>query len=243
MSLAGRGILVTRPRDLAGGFAARIEAAGGTPILFPAIEIERLPSPPALGRLAEFDLVVFISPSAVAAALNEPNALAGVPRVAAVGAGTRQALERHTTAPVLAPDRRADSEALLDLPQLARPAGWRVLIVRGEGGRAQLGEALKERGAQVEYAECYKRVQSTADPAPVVTRWRKGEVDAVTAFSAESYQNLLRLLGAEFLGGTPVFVPHERVASAATQHGARKVLVAGPGEAEMLERLVAYFSP
>lgn len=243
MSLAGRGILVTRPRDLAAGFAGRIESAGGTAIVFPAIEIERLPPPRALRSLAQFDLVVFISPSSVAAALHEPEALRGVARVAAVGAGTRQALERYTGAAVLAPEKRADSEALLDLPQLARPAGWRVLIVRGEGGRAHLGDVLRDRGAHVEYAECYKRVPSSADPAPLVARWRKGEVDAVTAFSTDSYQNLVRLVGSELACSTPVFVPHERVGSAATQHGARKVLVAGPGEAEMLERLVAYFSP
>ena len=62
--LRGRGILVTRPAGQAQRLAALVEAAGGRAILFPAIEIEplaqaRLPSP------ADFDLVVFVSPTAV----------------------------------------------------------------------------------------------------------------------------------------------------------------------------------
>ena len=43
MSLAGRRVLVTRPRALARGLARRIEEAGGQAVLFPAIEIEPLP--------------------------------------------------------------------------------------------------------------------------------------------------------------------------------------------------------
>ncbi|MGH8738493.1 MAG: uroporphyrinogen-III synthase, partial [Burkholderiales bacterium] len=72
--LAGRGILVTRPREQAQALAALIEAASGSTLVFPAIEIEDLPDlRPILGlidRLDEFDLAIFISPSAVHKALN-----------------------------------------------------------------------------------------------------------------------------------------------------------------------------
>ena len=48
MSLAGRRVLVTRPRELAHGLAKLVEDAGGRPVLFPALEIVPLPvEPPA----------------------------------------------------------------------------------------------------------------------------------------------------------------------------------------------------
>src|SRR5258705_4826268 len=67
--LAGRGIVVTRPRDQAADLAALIEAAGGRAFLYPAIEIEDLPDPAsalrAIGNLEQLDLAIFVSPTAV----------------------------------------------------------------------------------------------------------------------------------------------------------------------------------
>jgi uroporphyrinogen-III synthase len=42
MALAGKRILVTRPRELAQALAALVAAAGATPVLYPAIEIHDL---------------------------------------------------------------------------------------------------------------------------------------------------------------------------------------------------------
>src|SRR5580765_2883109 len=44
--LQGRGIVVTRPAGQAERLAALVSAAGGHPLLFPAIEIEPLPERP-----------------------------------------------------------------------------------------------------------------------------------------------------------------------------------------------------
>jgi hypothetical protein len=52
---------------------------------------------------------------------------------------------------------------------------------------------------------------------------------------------LWALLTAAPLAETPWFVPHERIADAATRRGASEVLVAGPTEEELIARLVAYF--
>ena len=165
-------------------------------------------------------------------------------RAAAVGAGTRRELEARGIGAVLAPEAAADSEALLALPQLARMEGKRVVIFRGEGGRALLGTALTARGARVEYAECYRRTRPAADAGALLSSWR--EVHAVTVSSAEGLENLFAMLGTPGEAGlraTPMFVGHERVAGRARQLGVREALVAGPGDGEMLERLVAYFSP
>ena len=234
MSLAGRGVLVTRPRELAPGLAKRVAAAGGRAILFPAIEIEPLPQAGPAGR---YDVVVFVSPSAVR---HGARWIGAGHKTLAVGAGTAHEIRKYGQ-DVIFPASGADSEALLDLPELAQLSGQQVLIVRGQGGRSLLGDTLRERGARVEYAECYRRVRPRADAAPLLAAW----VDAVTVNSGEALQNLVALLGAEGrerLPETPLFVPHRRVAQQAESAGLRKVLIAGPGDDEMIERLVAYFS-
>jgi uroporphyrinogen-III synthase len=239
-ALAGRRILVTRPRELAQGLAARVRAAGGEPLLYPALEIRDSADPARaralIARLAEFDLAVFVSPSAVRKAL-ELAAGAAWPaalRVAAVGEGTRRALEAAGFRDVIAPAAGAeDSEGLLALPALA--GARHVAIFRGEGGRERLGEALAARGARVEFAECYRRARPAAAAAP------QGRIDAVSVNSGEALRNLVAMLGRERLAQAPLVVPNERVAGIARELGLAQPLIAGPGDAQVLAALVAYF--
>lgn len=240
MALAGKRIVVTRPRELAGGLAAPIRQAGGEALLFPVIEIRDAQDPAraraVLDRLQEFELAVFVSPSAVRKAF-ELAAGRPWPRVAAVGEGTRRELEQRGLRDVIAPAGQADSEALLALPELAQIAGAKVLILRGAGGRELLGETLAARGATVEYAECYRRVrpQAGATPPP------EGRIDALCVSSGEALTNLAALLGRERLQDTPLFVSHPRVEAQARELGLRRPVLAGPGDADMLAALVAYF--
>ena len=183
-------------------------------------------------------MVVFVSPTAVKHGSRWLDAGA---RTLAVGAGTAAELAKHGVKNVIFPAAGADSERLLERPELTQVSGQRILIVRGEGGRALLAETLAARGAQVEHVQCYRRVRPRADAAPLLAAW----VDAVTVNSGEALQNLLELLGPEGrrrLRDTPLFVPHPRVAAQASGAGVREVVVAGAGDDEMMERLVAYFS-
>jgi len=240
-ALAGRGIVVTRPRELAGALAAIIEKAGGRAILFPTIAIEDAPPPDALRNLDAYDLAVFVSPTAVQKVMARVPAWPKRLQAAAIGAGSRRELERRGVPDVLAPEEGADSEALLALPELQRMRGKRVVIFRGGAGRPLLGNALAERGAQVEYAECYRRALATIDPAPLLADWKRGDVHAITVSSAEGLDNFVTLVGAPLLAATPLFAPHARVAAHARELGAREVLVAGAGDDAVMERLVAYF--
>lgn len=236
-ALAGRRILVTRPRELAQGLADLIAGAGGTPVLYPAIEILDLEDARAvralLARAAAFDLAIFVSPSAV----RKGFALHAGPwpaRVAAVGEGTRRALQDHGVRAVIAPEARADSEALLDLPALRAVEGARILIVRGVGGRELLARELGARGALIEIAECYRRAPPAAPPPA-------GAFDAACVNSAEALDHLVAALGLERLRALPVLVPHARVEQHARAIGLQAPVLAGPSDAQMLARLVAYF--
>jgi uroporphyrinogen-III synthase len=156
-------------------------------------------------------------------------------RAAALGAGTRRELEARGVRDLIAPEDGADSEALLALAPLREVAGARVLILRGAGGRELIAETLAARGARVEVVECYRRARPAGTAAP------GGTLDAVCANSGETLDNLAALLGLARLRAAPLFVPHERVAQRARELGFAAVEVAGPGDAQMLARLLAYF--
>jgi uroporphyrinogen-III synthase len=236
-ALRGRAILVTRPRAQAARLARLIEEAGGRAHLLPAIEIEDVPPPAALARLHEFDLALFVSPTAVGKVMQHLPALPDGLKVAAVGAGTRRELEKHGIAAVIAPSTGADSEALLAVPEMQEMAGKRVAILRGDGGRALLGETLAARGARVEHVTCYRRLRPKAPSRP----WKPGELAAVTVSSGQGLANLFEVLDPELLRSTPLFVPHPRIAEQARALSAREVVLAGHSDEEMLDRLVAYF--
>ncbi len=254
-ALAGRGILITRPAHQSASLAARVGAAGGEAILFPALAIAGLDDPAPLralvARLAGFDWAIFVSPNAASRGLDSIRAHGAWPpglRAAAVGRSTVRELNRQGIEQVVAPHQRFDSEGLLDCPELAQVAGRRIVIFRGDGGRETLGDTLVARGATVEYAACYRRVLPAVEPsacAALLARWTRGDVQAVTAASTETLANLFTLLGAEGAArvrATPAFVPHARIAEAARALGVATVTVTAAGEEGLVAGLVAWFA-
>lgn len=247
--LAGRGVLVTRPRAQAKGLCDLIGAAGGRAIAFPTIEIEAAADPErARGLLAApADLLFFTSRNAVDYALTlfHGGVLPARPRLAAVGQATAEALTAAGRAPDLVPEGRYDSESLLSLPELQELGGLRAVIVRGEGGRPLLGETLKARGAEVAYAEVYRRALPEVEPAALLAGWGQ-EVQLVTATSGEILDNLLRLLGEagrERLLATPLAVVSDRTRQDALRLGFARVELAeradDPALVQALCRLAA----
>jgi len=230
--LADKGVLVTRPEAQAEGLCRLIAAAGGRAIRIPAIAIEPAAnSEPARHLLAQtWDLMIYISRNAVEQSLPllPDGRLPTEPQIAAVGRATAAALAAAGRIPDLVPTERFDSESLLALPALRELRGARVLIVRGTGGRAVLGDALIERGAELAYAEVYRRTLPKIDPTPLVARWRQN-VQLATATSGEVLDNLLTLVGPngrKLLLATPLVVVSERTAVAARRMGFSRVELA-----------------
>ncbi|SEK97100.1 uroporphyrinogen-III synthase [Nitrosovibrio tenuis] len=249
--LTGITVLVTRPAHQAGGLAERIRTAGGKPVLFPVLEILDVINPRPLleviRRLDEFDLAVFISPNAVNKAMSLIHASRSLPpglKVAAVGQGTSKALRNFDVQAVIAPTAHFDSEALLDMAELKHLAGKHVVIFRGDGGRELLGKTLLERGAILEYAECYRRAKPSADVAPLLKAGARGEISAITITSSEGLRNLFDMVGEAaqaWLKQTPLFVSHERIAESARTLGCAHVILTPAGDYGLLEGLSIYF--
>ncbi len=228
-SLAGLGVLVTRPAHQAEELCKRLSEVGAMPVRFPAIVIAPPTDPDAAGavidRLETFDLAIFISANAVEQGVAAVRARRTWPErlpTASIGAATARALEAHGLAPAVRPEQRFDSEALLEHPELAGMHGKRVVIFRGEGGRELLAETLRARGAEVVYAEVYRRVCPDVDPAPLLARWRAGEIGVAIVTSVEGLENLHALLGPAghlLLQATPLVVASDRVLQKAQDLG------------------------
>jgi len=252
--LAGIGVLVTRPVEQAARLMTQLQALGATPMLFPALAIVGLPQSEelrtCLARIARYDRAVFVSPSAVqfGLAMLPAEAVACI-KAAAVGKGTAAALRAAGCRNVLAPENGADSEHLLALPEFAPEAGsnlagQRVVIFRGEGGRELIADTLRARGAEVDYAQCYRRACPQTDPAPLLQAFAEHRIQAITAFSGETLDNLLDLLGpegSESARELPLFVPHVRIAQHAQSRNFVQAITTAPGEDGVLAGLVEYF--
>jgi len=223
------GVLVTRPAHQSTGLCQRIEQLGGCAVPFPVLEItaakDSRPLDACITQLDDFDVAVFISANAVERAL--PRILeqrdwpAGV-RIAVIGRRSAEALEAFGLHADLCPASRFNSEGLLELDVLLEVAGQRFVIFRGNGGREYLADILRERGAQVEYVEAYRRSRPESDSSALVQAWRAGKIDVVQVNSVESLENLFAMLddeGQALLRQTPLLVVSERMLPVAGRLG------------------------
>lgn len=175
-------LIVTRPLRQAAPWVTRLQALGVEAQALPLIRIEPLadatPVRQAWMKINGYALVMFVSPNAVqyffAGAPGvvpgeqpvwPPGVLAGSP-----GPGTTQALQAAgvPASLLVQPDPaggRFDSEGLWEELQFRPWAGRRALVVRGEEGRDWLADALRARGAEVDFIASYRRLPPELDAA------------------------------------------------------------------------------
>lgn len=234
--LDGLTIVVTRPAHQAETFCQMIESEGGTALRFPVIDIQ----PPVdtaglstlLQRVDDYHLAIFVSANAVDfayRALGSGQRLPESLQRAAVGQATAKALARHSQPAQWVAPAPYNSEALLALPEFAHLTGKRIVIFRGVGGREHLASSLEQRGAQVDYAECYRRVLPTCSAAPLEAAWQAGNLHLIVVTSNEALHNLLALVGPrsrDDLLATPLVVISQRSADLARQMGFAVIVVA-----------------
>jgi len=246
LPLAGLNIVVTRPLAQAAQLAQAIEKLGGACILFPLLEISPLaddqPLRSLISRLHEFHLAIFISPNAVQFGMQAIKNAGGLPdslQIATVGLGSARELRNYGVQHVISPRQRADSEALLELPEMHNIRGKRVAIFRGDGGRELLGKTLKARGAIVEYVTCYRRSMPQHDVKSMLA----ARPDVLSVSSSEALQNLWQMLdatGKKLCTSLPLFVSHERIATAALKLGWHNIITASGGDDGLLSGLAKW---
>jgi uroporphyrinogen-III synthase len=247
--LRGAGVLVTRPMIHAAPLAQAIEKIGGAPHLFPGVGIVNMDKTEVLSvltRMAAVDMLIFVSPTAVRVAMQstaEMGRLMDGARVAAVGQSTAAELRKYGVREIIVPSNGSGSDALVECGQLKEMAGQSVLVVRGEGGSETLATILKQRGAQVSFLECYRRVLPDSRFADIEPLLRDGRIAAWTATGGEILDNLFNIAGehGDLLQNTPLFVNHPHVARRGFSRAVKTIFVAGGGDAGLVRGLAKWF--
>ncbi len=201
--LAGRVVVLTRPRAASAPLAAALSALGARVVFAPLIRT----LPPrswkdldaAIRGLAEFDAVAFASVNAVEFFFERAKALRARPArprvVAVVGSATAAALAgRGWKATVVPEDARA--EGLVRSFNL--PRGASVLLPRAEHGLEFLPDRLAASGAVVTKATAYRTVADAAGRRALRRALEAGADAAVFASGSAVASAADELEGTEF---------------------------------------------
>ena len=215
--LAGKLIVITRPKAQAASFATLLEAAGARVLVAPTIVIAPPPSwaplDDALRRAREYDWAVFTSVNGAAMVKARLSALGleagalGHCRIAAIGPATAEALSAMGLKAVVVPDEYVAEELARALAPLVRP-GQRVLLARAAETRDLLVRELRHLGARVDEVPAYRTEPAGQDMAELKKALGAREVDAVTFTSSSTVRHFASLFGpgelSRLMGGVTV---------------------------------------
>lgn len=185
-------ILVTRPRAQADSFVEGLRTAGFEPIYFPVIEIRSIEDnselDQALVQINKYDWVVFTSVNGVEVVFDRLEKYSSLPRVAAIGPRTAEALKARGVTPDFVPEEYV-AEAIL--PGLGDLHGKWVLLPRAEIARQALPEAIVKAGGTAHEISVYKTLPTQPDAEGLAAL--KTGVDVITLTSASSVENFVAI--------------------------------------------------
>ena len=193
--LFGKRVLVTRPKEQAMDLVERLEAMGAQAIEAPMIRIippeDYTPLDEACARAADFDWIIFSSPTAVDAFLDrllagpqDLRALQGV-KLCVVGPATAERLARRGLKVDLTPSEFRAEGVVRAMAEATDITGLSVLLPRADIGR----EVIAYRTTVVE-------PEREGEP-DIYRMLLERRIDVVTFTSASAVRHFVRVLGAE----------------------------------------------
>jgi len=186
-------ILVTRPRVQADSFADGLKTAGFEPIYFPVIEIHSIEDnsklDQALKNINKYDWIVFTSVNGVEFVFEKLKQFSPIPRVAAIGPRTAEALKARGVTPDFVPEEYV-AEAIL--PGLGDLHGKWVLLPRAEIARKELPEAILKAGGIAHEIVVYQTLPAEVDMDGLNAL--KSGVDVITFTSASTVENFVAMM-------------------------------------------------
>ena len=205
--LAGRTVLVTRPRDQAGELVEQLTKRGAEVLLQPAIEIEPIwdwqSVDQAIRRIDEFDWLTFVSVNGVKYFLErckklkvDLNSWSQNPslKFAAIGQRTARELENRGLDVSLIPSRSDSSGVAMSLIKQTSKTN-KVLIVRADRGSEELSARLTEAGVSHDQVTVYRSLDVTEIEPEIKERLEQKEIDWMTITSSAIGQSAVHLFG------------------------------------------------
>jgi len=156
--------MITRPAHQAGPITEKLKAAGANTFLFPTLEIAPAdPDTKSQRQFHQFDIIIFISSNAIEYGLSHIQTLPPLPdtlQFATIGKASANTFKNIFGKQAdIVPTENFNSEGLLATEAMQKVANKHILIIRGNGGREYLKNALEKRGAHVEYFTAYQRLK------------------------------------------------------------------------------------
>jgi uroporphyrinogen-III synthase len=233
-SLAGAGIVLTRPAGTAGLLASRVRSRGGDVVLLPGLALREVidagAARSALQAASGVNVWIYASPAAVRHAFRlHPGLSESVAALAfGVGTGSVRALARHGVH-AGAPEGRSDSEGLLAMPAFADVRGKRIALIGAPGGRDLIAPTLRQRGAEVTAIHVYVRAPPRLTRRHFEALARAPDPLLTLLSSGEALVNLVALVPAPLLARLRhqiLVVSSARLAALADEHGFEDIRMA-----------------
>jgi uroporphyrinogen-III synthase len=174
-----------------------------------------------IAALAPDSLIIFTSTTAAELACQQEIHWPGAIHILAVGQATALRLKDGGLEPEV--PGLASTEGLLGLAQLQAVKGRQVLIVKGQGGRADLAQTLSARGARVSAASVYQRVNLAPPKATEV--WHAAQIQCIIATSGELIEAAFAQFAPKWLQSLPWIVVSPRTQQIAAKLGINKILL------------------
>jgi uroporphyrinogen III methyltransferase / synthase len=192
LPLFGQKIIVTRAREQAIDFIARLHALGAATLELPAIRIE--PISWSVNDLGSYRWVIFTSVNGVRHFFDrivDVREIRG--RICAIGPATRAAIEAmHLKVDLIGDEYVAES--LLRAFESHPVEGQRILLARAESARDLLPDGLRRRGAHVDVVPVYRTVEPEAS-----TFGDLSQACWITFTSSSTVTNTVKMVGIEAL--------------------------------------------
>lgn len=151
-----------------------------------------------INSLRQGDLIFIVSKNAIDYAYNWLNKSEYIwpdkINYYAIGKSTGKLINQLTGHKVFFPINEENSNNLLQLPSLNHIKGKKALILNGNNGLKILGNTLIERGAKVEYCECYHRYPIKYNKKKELNNILKLKIDTIIVTSAEILRQLYKLI-------------------------------------------------
>ncbi|HVT74687.1 MAG TPA: uroporphyrinogen-III synthase [Lacunisphaera sp.] len=208
--LAGRRVVLTRPREQNAGWRHRLEGLGATVLELPLIQVAKDVNLETLAEVLQefgsYEWILFTSVNGVKyffeefIRVHEDIRALGFIRIGAVGEATAAAIRELHLRVDLQPQKATAAELAKALVARESMDSAKILVITGNRNREDLVQKLEEARAIVDVLPVYRTVENSTGSDPVAVDFRAHGADAIFFASPSAAQSFFDQAAALKLG-------------------------------------------